>query len=448
VTLTTRSFVLIGALGATLGFGAAPAAAQNPSRSFGGLFGGRAGSQEQPKQTLDLSMTLLQAYDDNILVEQGSVNPSAPAIGGWYTTFGSDGAYQWNGHRTRVGLTGGSVVRYYNDSDSVNVSATAGVGFATDFARRTTLSANQSFAYSPSYLTGLFPQVAPPAPGSAPPVGADFAVDDQSSVQYGSTVGLSTGLTQRGTLSGTVSYSFTDFIDASSTRTDQKSTRARVQFARAVNQNTSLRLAYRYSDGDLGSGIAGVPIGATTTENAFDFGVDYVRPLSATRRMTFSFGVGSSAADLPATDLVPDSGGIRYNAVADAAFGLQFQRSWEFRASYTRGLDYIPELAEPVYTNGFSTSLTGLLTRTMDLNIGAGISTGESAVITGTSAFDTYAATVRIRRSLTRTFAAYVEYVYYFYDFGTIQVQPGVPPTMERNGVRFGLTIWLPVVRR
>ena len=89
-----------------------------------------------------------------------------------------------------------------------------------------------------------------------------------------------------------------------------------------------------------------------------------------------------------------------------------------------------------------------MLTRNMDLNVGAGISTGESAVITSTSAFDTYAVNVRVRRSLTRTFAAYLEYVYYFYDFGAAQVQPGVPPTMERNGVRFGLTIWLPVVRR
>ncbi len=147
--------------------------------------------------------------------------------------FGGDGAYQWNGRRSQFGLTGGTMVRYYNDSDSVDTSAVAGIGFSTEFARRTTFSANQTFAYSPSYLTGLFPQVAPPEPGTAPPGGADYAVDDESSFQYGTTVGLSTGLTQRGTLSGTVSYSFTDFIDESSSRTDQKNTQARVQFARA-----------------------------------------------------------------------------------------------------------------------------------------------------------------------------------------------------------------------
>ena len=106
MTYTTRAFVFIGVLGATFGISVMPAAAQNPSRSFGGLFGGRSGSQQQPKQSLDLSLTVLEAYDDNILAEQGGVNPSAPAIGGWYTMFGGDGAYQWNGRRSQFGVDG------------------------------------------------------------------------------------------------------------------------------------------------------------------------------------------------------------------------------------------------------------------------------------------------------------------------------------------------------
>ncbi len=113
---------------------------------------------------------MLEAYDDNILAEQGGVNPSAPAIGGWYSMFGGDGCVSVEWPPLAVRVTGGTVVRYYNDSDSVDASAVAGIGFSTEFARRTTLSANQTFAYSPSYLTGLFRKSRAGPPGTAPPV--------------------------------------------------------------------------------------------------------------------------------------------------------------------------------------------------------------------------------------------------------------------------------------
>ena len=50
---------------------------------------------------------------------------------------------------------------------------------------------------------------------------------------------------------------------------------------------------------------------------------------------------------------------------------------------------------------------------------------------------------------LTPTLATYAEYVYYFYDFGdNVRLAPGVPSGLERNGVRVGLTLWVPALRR
>lgn len=432
---------------AVLCLGDAPVFAQGGSlRPFQGVFGGRASGT--PDQSLDLSLTLVGAYDDNILAETTGISPSAPAVGGFFTMFSAESAYEWRGQRSQFGATGGTVLRYYGDSPSVYASAAAGVGFSTELARRTTFSANQTFAYSPSYLTGLFPLVAPSSPGDLPPLGANYAVDDTSSYQYASRLTVNRGVTRRGTLTGLVDYVFTDYVEEAVGRKDQSVTRARVEFSRGMTRYASLRVAYRFANGDMGVGVIGGLPGQKTTEHGFVVGVDYSRSLSATRRFTLAFGVGSSSADLPLSEFVGLSGGLQHRAIGDASLGYQFNRTWETRASYRRGLEYVPELAEPVFTDGVAVSLTGLFTPRTDFAAGAGYSTGVSAVYRSAAAFDTYTANARVRQAVTRALAIYLEYVYYFYDFDRAQVQPGVPPQMERNGVRAGLTLWLPVYRR
>jgi hypothetical protein len=140
--------------------------------------------------------------------------------------------------------------------------------------------------------------------------------------------------------------------------------------------------------------------------------------------------------------------GPQYKVLGDFAFRYQFRKSWETRASYRRGLEYVPELSAPVYTDGFSAVIGGLFNPRMDFSATAGYSTGESAVLRSASAFDTYTASARVRHAVTRTLAAYVEYLYYYYDFGRTQLPLGVPSTMERNGIRIGITVWVPVIGR
>jgi hypothetical protein len=55
----------------------------------------------------------------------------------------------------------------------------------------------------------------------------------------------------------------------------------------------------------------------------------------------------------------------------------------------------------------------------------------------------------RLRYRLTGNVAVYVQYLYYFYDFhGNTAVIPGLASSLERNGVRAGLTLWVPALRR
>jgi hypothetical protein len=159
--------------------------------------------------------------------------------------------------------------------------------------------------------------------------------------------------------------------------------------------------------------------------------------------MTLSFGVGPSATDAPALPSLGIGSDRDYGVRGDVAFAYQFTRTWETRASYERGLQYIPELASAVNTDGISASVTGLFTPKMDFSAGVGYSSGAPAGIRNRSTFDTYTASARVRQAITSTLAVYAEYLYYFYDFGTTALPLGVPASVERNGVRVGLTLWM-----
>ena len=109
----------------------------------------------------------------------------------------------------------------------------------------------------------------------------------------------------------------------------------------------------------------------------------------------------------------------------------------------------MPGLRGPVYTNGFMATVDGLLGRRWDVLASAGFSDGESALARNASTFDTYTASVRARYALSSLWALYGEYLYYYYDFrGSAQLPVGVPPVLERNGLRIGLTLWAPVKSR
>jgi hypothetical protein len=399
---------------------------------------------------VDVTATIAEVYDDDVYAEGGpSLNPLAQRTSGYYMMMEGSGTYGWYGRRVQVGSTASSMLRYYHTQRDVDlISFSGGFGVSANFTERTRLFVNQSAAYSPSYLYGLFPTLDPPGPGDTPDAAPDYRVGEAPSYTYGTVATLSHRLSRRSTLSGTADYAYTDFVQERIGTRDARTYGIRVEFSRAVKRDVQMRLAYRYRNGDVGFGVTR-PI----VEHGVDGGMDYSRPLSATRRAVFGFTLGSSAVNVPESfdGVVVDTGArvLGYRAIGNVAFGYQFGRSWQAKASYRRSLEYVPELLQPVYTDGVSMLMEGLFTPRLDFTATAGYSNGESAFSQSTAVFDTYTASVRIRQALTRKFALYAEYLYYFYDFGgRLTLPPGLPPTLERNGVRAGLTLWLPAVRR
>jgi hypothetical protein len=441
--LTIGLFVASGVLvDATL----ACAQGMRSDRPFRALFGrGNAGTGGQ---TVDLSATMVEAYDDNLLAEVGGVTAGSPAVGGQYTMVQAGGKYSWIARRVEIGITGASAFRSYNLGTIRSVSQSAGFGLSATLPGRTQLAVNQSAAYSPSYLAGLFPSLADPGLGDTRPTSPNYAVDDFASTSYTTSAAVSRGLTRRGSIMAGADYTVTDFRGNSAARPDGSTRGLSTAFSHLVGRHSALSADYRYRTGNFGFGAD-----TSSTEHAVNLGATHTRVLSATRRAEFSFGVGVSTSNVPAqlaqvTPALPGDTSRLYRVVGDGSLAYQFSRTGQFRTSYRRGVEYIVELGQPVFTDGLSASVGSSVTRRLDLTVAAGYSKGAGALQRGSN-FDTYTADIVSHVSLTRTLAVYAEYLYYFYDFGAATIlAPNVARRLERNGIRVGLTVSTPLVRK
>jgi hypothetical protein len=432
----------------TLGVNTSLAYAQTrPSdRPYRALFG--RGHQGTTGHNIDVSATLSQAYDDDLFADAGSVSPGGAVVSGQYTMLQTAADYAWSTQRLQLGITGASAFKYYaQGADIQSVSHSGGIGMSVAVRNRTQLALNASGAYSPSYLSNLFPSVEDARLGDAQPVNPNYAVNDVASYSYVARGALSQAVTARGTLHVTGNYTFTDFFGGAPTRPDGASYGGRVQFARRFGRHSSGSVGYRYQSGDFG-----LVAGGTSTDNGIDFGIEHTKVLSATRTARFSFGLGTSRATLP-PQFTSSDGSLTgaqqlYRVTGNAALSYEFSRTGQLALSYRRGVEYILQLAQPVFIDAINVSAGASLSRRMDLTFGAGYSSGAS-VLQQSSQFDTYTGDVRSTIVLTNRLSAYLEYLYYFYDFGSSGLlAPGLPQKQARNGIRAGLTLSTPLLRR
>ena len=84
-----------------------------------------------------------------------------------------------------------------------------------------------------------------------------------------------------------------------------------------------------------------------------------------------------------------------------------FSRSWTTRATYRRGLEYIADLTQPVFANGFTAEIGGLCTSRVDFLPRQVTASGASALNRSALTFDTSSADVRVRYALTSNLALY-----------------------------------------
>jgi hypothetical protein len=407
------------------------------------LFAG--GDNHPARHKLNFSLSVVEANDSDVPAEGRGVFPTDTLLSGYSTLLMTNMDYGWQGSRVRFGITGASVMRYYSALESVqSVSYTVGVGASARLAGRTMLFANQSVAYLPSYLYGLFPRETVTSPGTPVPPAPDYAVTDTESYSYSTTVTLTRGLSRRSHVSATGEFQYTDFLHQTTRQPDLHSESVRAEYSRNLARKLALRVGYRYRSGTFGYGSAlGLAPDLSATEHGPDIGLTYTRPVSATRQIALGFNAGSSAVSLPGL-----STGDSYRPYGELTVAWQFSRAWQVRGTGRRGLEYVAGLSAPVFVDSVVAELAGLLHPRLNVFTSARYSSGASALSNRVQPFDSYSGDFQIRFALNRELSFYGGYLYYFYDFQGTGLAPGIPPSLERNGVRAGLTVWVPALRR
>jgi len=395
---------------------------------------------------LNMNVGVAEGYDTDVQAEFGSLTQDSPRVDSFYSEFVASGEYRWQGDRVQFGASGSSTMKYYQSLDDFrNVGDSAGLGVSAQLAPRTSVFLNGTAAYSPSYLYGLFPSVGTPAPGDSIPSAPDYSPATQASYNYGGVARVTHAFGPRDGFTLSTDVSHTNFVEETDFQRDFNNYGIGAEYARTLSAHSTLTAGYQYRRGQLGYGRL-----ENTAENGLTFGVQLTKPLSATRKVVFGFSGGASSVEAPEAPEFGRMSGRFYQGTGDASLAYDFGRSWQLRGSYARGVQYLAVLRDPVVTNGISTAVDGLLSGRVLLTAAAGYSTGVSAFnLNSSTAFTTYTGVVRLSRAATRTLSAYAEYLFYYYDFrGSLQLQPGLPPQLQRNVARVGFTLWLPVIGR
>jgi hypothetical protein len=400
------------------------APASSSSRSGGNSSGSR----------FDVSLHVAEAYDDNLQAESGLVSPSAYQTSGYYTILAPTATFEARGRRVQFAGTGGTNARYYSDfGEWLGTTTFGGAALAAQLAERTTMSISQNVTYAPVSLN-LFTALPSSSLLNPVPPTSDYATTEEKSYTYTSALAMSQGITSRTSVAFKSDFRYADYQGPQLNLNELRSYDAGVRLLHNLDKNVTLRLGYTFRN-------AQYLTGRESLENTVDVGVDYTRPLSASRKMLLAFSVGPTAYNGPFA-LEANGATQLYRLTASGSLTYPITRTWNAQAAYRRGTEYLESFAKPVFTNAVTFATSGTVSRRSDLAISAAYSEGDPGLTGAEAPFTTSTASARYRVTLNRTWATYAEYLYYYYDFKASLLMPqGVRPQLTRNSVRVGLML-------
>jgi hypothetical protein len=408
-----------------------------PDRPYRGVFAGRVG---QTEQLLVVTGDIGGGYDTNVNsgVEGGDLNaPVLTGAGSSYGTVSGGAAYSLTRSRVSFAASGASGANvYFHLTDHILASHAGSVGASFELSRRTRVSGNQSFGYQPLSSFGLFPALGDPVLGQTPPIDASFGAIGESYFHYGTDVSLTQALSNKAGVTVSFMRSKSDFPTDD---WDAVTQFVKGTFSRNVARGLDLRLGYGYGAGEYGTDDSEEEED-TPHGHMIEAGVDFNRALSFSRRTRLSFGTGSTA--------VKDSGETRYYVTGNARLIREVGRSWDAAVAYSRNVEFIDTLREPVFSDSVNVGVGGLIGRRVDFQANAGLAFGEVGVNEADD-FESVYAMSGLSIALNRYSALSFDYYLYRYDFADSEVLlPGMPPEVTRQSVRASISLWAPVFVR
>jgi hypothetical protein len=418
-----------------------PASVRRPYR---GLFG----NSDDPNtpQSLVLSASLYGAHDDNVsagLSGRETFDPRLQRSGEYYgATTALAYSLAKNVGRASFGVNSGVGASgyYYDERRSVVPHGQVSASASLPLGRRNTVHLNQQVAYTRYYRFLLFPSPLGGDDDGALAGDPDVELFARPAVRYGTSVGFSHSFGSRSSLSFTYNHHYVDYLEDEFA--GWRSQGAGIHYDRRLTAHATLNLGYGYN---VGSSIDGER--RDREVHNLNVGLNYSRALSISRRTSISFSTGSAILvrddlNLPGTD--PRA---NFRLLGNAQLTHELGRTWTAQAAYHRGLMFREGFDDPFLTDGVTAAVGGFVTRRLDLSV-----VGRWSLATldraGRNGHDSMAASAQARFALAQFVALFARYVYYEYEFDAdVPLDSGLPRSLDRRGVRVGITASLPLIR-
>ena len=325
--------------------------------------------------------------------------------------------------------SGSTAVRYYH---SLNRIGTQRHGAAVSgewwTSARTSWRFGQSISYSPSYSLSLFGPP-PESPDEAPSQDSlDYDLNKNKQIRLGSFAGARHVFSRTRELTANYSLSYTNYFG----QPDLGMQDAGFHFSERLGAGLALRLGYGIGSG-TGTGVS------NAKRHNIDAGLSFDRSFSVSRRTTMSFTSGST--------IVSSSGGQQFALTGTFNLRRQLSPRWTATMAYQRGVTAVDGAQDPLIGNTLTGDVSGFIGGRTSISVRPAYTWGAD-VVNPELTFFNVTTVARAQTAINRTWAAYLEYVFYAHEFTDI---PGLRPELRRDvrrgGLRTGLALWAPVNR-
>jgi hypothetical protein len=450
VLVASAALALAAPAGAQIGPGGEPR-----QRPYHGLFGG--GPPIDPNRTrTDLTLTgaIFGGHDDDVVAAAPGIG--APGAGGSDPTNNVQGslalAYRRGNQRRSLTVDGNGFAIKYGD-DAVGTLKGGSLGFAglTGVGRSGQFTVQQRVSYFPVFSFASIAEIETPVVDvdTLPTAGPAVGIFERASWASQTSLGYSHALRRRTTLDLAYGFSARKYesspnpVDALG---DGTAHTASIDIRQEITRSWNLTGQYDLSH-QRPTELDGV---RPVTDHSVRLGLGWTKRVSRTRTLHASASAG--AVHVRSTlGVAPARTPFDYTAPsAEAQVGMDFGRNWNLSSNYRRSVTVTPELtSETFLTDAVVVSGRGLIGPRLELLMTASRDASDASNTGSSATFASTSAGIEAQLAFTRRIAATLAYTYFKYAFESVADLPvGFTPDSERNAIRVGVTIRLPLIGR
>ena len=394
---------------------------------------------EESWREVTLSASTLGSYDDNLAAEQTLLNPDVSFPPG-YTGYADTALRLEQGKGAKSFDVSGRA--YVNSFRNVGMEPMYGGDAQAHFTAGTRhrFEAWQGFRNEPFYNLGGFAPFRHVTEGSAVPDENPLnGSSARRSWSAASRIDVTSQWSPRNALGMSLGYDTRNYNDLVG---DTRGGVGSVFYSRNTGRRSRLRFSYGYADSRLLDVGGWIPLQTHTA----DGGLEVEHRFSPTRRLFISFGAGGIRATT--FDRLTSEVADLWLPAGFGTMRLDWARTWSISADYRRVVGAIQGISGEAFTTDAAlVSVGGFVAKSLALELSVGYADGGASV-GSTSSYDTLTTAAQLQWHFSTAWSALVSHDRYQYSLRGIDPILHLPEDVNRNAVRVGLAMNLPLGSR